>query len=310
MTDLSAQNLEKTEVENTVLKYFHQVKFPPHVINRASNPYRYVYWPDDPDGGVGVSFVDPCFTECEDTHGNIVEHQGFFYGFSEKYRRWESNDAHIVSIANSSDSELGRTLSIEQLNPFEGLNEHWRRTKERDGRPYEHILVGWSYDSAETWEVAQNDYTNRAFNYIYIRKLLSSCFALPERVDKECYFTDGVRVNRRLGYYSPAYAVSLYRSLKTHGLLDAAMRNFESFVRYHPLDPIVAMCEDVASRRFKDIILLNDGDPIEEEKRAEEEECRRENADEDRNDDLNDFMMRGLIDIYGEPGGWQFNNED
>lgn len=70
------------------------------------------------------------------------------------------------------------------------------------------------------------------------------------------------------------------------------------------------MCEDVASRRFKDIILLNDGDPIEEEKRAEEEECRRENADEDRNDDLNDFMMRGLIDIYGEPGGWQFNNED
>lgn len=28
------------------------------------------------------------------------------------------------------------------------------------------------------------------------------------------------------------------------------------------------------------------------------------------NDDLADLMERGLIDIYGEPGGWQFNNEN
>lgn len=68
---------------------------------------------------------------------------------------------------------------------------------------------------------------------------------------------------------------------------------------------------------------LYQGD-IERAKRMAEEQkmrlkrgrLRRRNADEDwnsnenRNESLNDLMMDGLIDIYGEPGGWQFNNED
>lgn len=262
-----------------VSEWFRLARSPCAWTDNCEKAYRYVYWADGPDGGVGVSFVDPYASYKEDESGKVMDcHGGYFDDCSDEYHLWSDGDARVISISKNSDSELGTALAVELIGPMDGLHENWRRTHDEEGRPFENVLLSWS-KWHEEWEDAYdgerhkyvvtdvevaNDYTNRPFNYLYIKKLLQN-EKLLKAVDSESLFTDGVRVNRRTGYFSPAYAISLYKSLKKHSLLAAAMKSYQSFVRHHPCDPIVSMCEAVAEKKFHGIEYLKDSDPMAEE---------------------------------------------
>lgn len=271
------KSVTRPKIGNTALEYFRQVRFPQDSIICANPSCRYIYWPNSPAGGIGVSFVDP---NQMDLYGGDMEDYGFFEQCSFEYSQFAKGSVCVTRIAKESDSELGRALSVEQLCPFSGLDEHWRRAKDKCGKPCEDVLVSWtrthkewvcedsdlygrgeSYVLTETNKVALNDYTNRAFNYLYIRKLMASDILL-RRIEKERFFTDGALVNQRVGYDSPAYAVALCESLRQHGLLNVAMQSFSEFVHYHPVDPIVTMCEIAAEKRFENIVLLDERDRV------------------------------------------------
>lgn len=245
----------------------------------SGEPHRYVYWSDGPDGGVGVSFVDPYVIEGYDEFGDwTVSYRGHFRAASDVLAGLFKHKDRVVTIAKCDGEKLGSLLSAECLNPFAGFKANWLCTEDEHGHPYDHFLRSWTlshkgyeYDDDGNSNyrtfvdlVVPNDYTNRSFNYLYIRKLLKNK-QLIEAIAGCDFFSDGVLVDRKTGYFSPAYAVSLYKSLLDHGLLDAAMSSFESFVHYHPYDPIVAMCEANAEKRFKNIRCIYGRDPIAEE---------------------------------------------
>lgn len=274
------KSVTRPKIGNTALEYFRQVRFPQDSTICAKFPCSYVYWPNSPSGGIGVSFVDPNYDILDDPFGESWKENGYFCKCYPELDQLKKGSVRVTKISKESDSELGRALSVEQLCPFSGLEEHWRRAKDKYGRPCEDVLLSWTrthgefvYDDDDlchrgdshyvrvTTKVALNDYTNRAFNFLYIRKLMER-HDLLKSIAGECFFMDGELVDRKVGYDSPAYAVALFESLRQHCVLDVAMQNFEEFVHYHPVDPIVTMCEVAAEERFEGAVLIDGKDRV------------------------------------------------
>ena len=262
---------------------------------KYGNPVRFIYWPNEFGKGAGVSFVDP-----------EVEPKGDFCAAKIRRRLMEEKP-RVLSIGSAEKSDLiGYMLSSEVIQPFFGYTVVKRSLVDQFGRPLDPIVLCWvdktigchdyewetddGYGNYTTHfdssfynvikDYAYNDYTNRAFNYFYIKKL-SRDKELAAHLSEYEFFTDGERVSKEFGYSSPAYAVALYKSLSTHGILETAWNSFESFLHFHPYDQIVADCENRAARRFGGGRMANANDPIEEIKNENVDIYRDENYDDD-----------------------------
>ena len=75
---------------------------------------------------------------------------------------------------------------------------------------------------------------------------------LRKQIDEYDFFTDGEAVDTRFGYYSPAYALALLKSLQKYSLC-SVLRDFETFNRYHPVDPVTRLCQHIAYKRYSDV---------------------------------------------------------
>ena len=252
------------------------------------NNVRYIYWPDAPYGGVGVSFVDPVSDDFKNDTPNSQDFQaechrrifgrrfgGYFNDQDEYYERLLKGEEADIMISADSADELGRALSIESITPYEDVSSVFRSCYDSDGKSIEPILIRWekvriscidyddgTYSESKVVELkVDNDYTNRAFNFLYIRKLIQNK-DLITKVREHNYFSDGCPVSQEFGYCSPAYAVALFSSLDKHGFLDKAMSSYQNFLKFHPSDPITSECEQEALKRFKNILCdFNGQDP-------------------------------------------------
>lgn len=297
---------------------------------RAGAIHRAVYWADNPIGGIGVSFVDPVCTVLFDEDGHPYDdYKGYYKSGSNEFCQFQKGNADVLLIGDCSDNSFGRQLTEHSMKPFveKGVMEHWRECFDSQGHGCSEILVAWTrshmqsnyeddvdefgfparhmYSYRVHDETIWNDYTNRVFNYFYIRKLIQND-NLFSKVKQYGYFTDGCRVNRRFGYWSPAYAIALCLSLERHGLLKAAMTRYSSFVRYHPVaDPIVALSEIWCHNHYSGLYMRTDGpDPVLERKRvAEQEEVERREREEPERQiaEEQDCLERSYDDDLDEP---------
>lgn len=240
-------------------------------------PERFVYWPLR-NSDVGVGFADPGCWEL-DEYG-VMRHVAPAVLME--------GDISVVKISEQSHIDLGRKLFSLKDNLFSEYREVWRETVDDSGNQMDPLLLWWiryhiQEESCEMMrddngdrisyakslprividECVYNDYTNLAFDYVYIKRILE-CEEIGAEIDLHSHYTDGCRVSRRFGYDSPSYAVALYLSLKYHDLLGAAMSSFDSFVRYHPFDSISAMCERDFERRFS-LAMLSNAKSVEKE---------------------------------------------
>ena len=244
---------------------------------------------------------------------------GFLDSECETYKRLQCGIEKEIRISADSPDELGRSLSVESIKPYEGLAEAWRQCYNKEGSEAEPILISWTksrkcsdessyYDDEESYYDScsheskliveysvDNDYTIRPFNFLYIKKLLENKELVDAIKAHRCY-SDGRWVSEAYGYASPAYAVSLFLSLNRYGFLGAAMRSYRAFLQFHPKDPITDMCEKVARERFKNVLCDYSGeDPVEWERRNEQEMRMEGNWDTD------DRQEEAAYYVEGEP---------
>lgn len=245
----------------------------------AGDPKRFIYWGNVLTQGVGVSYIDPMFaTESEETqHCEIL-------------KLLLEDKVDVLSISDGSEDPVGQELSAEVMRPFENLTVVKRTLTDDKGNDVGKVCHCWVEKHVEhvqideddlPWDVyaddnvltdyyknvvtdyAYNDHTNRAFNYFYIKKLLTNT-ELAEKVLRYDYFTDAKRVARRYGYESPAYALALYKSLYQSGVLERALKSYADFLHFHPYDQITLLCESTANVRFAHALMENAVNPIKE----------------------------------------------
>lgn len=273
-----------------------------------SDPVRFIYWATPPGKGVGVSFLDPTEWRC------VVERQTL----NSEERRLIERKEPVLSIGISEKDSLSKALSVESMCPFEGLTVVTRPLIDAERYLLDTIVYCWVdkdvvADTPRFWEervrdnvesyhnvirdYAYNDYTNRAFNYFYINKLMKNK-ELCRKVLGYSFFTDAGRVSREFGYSSPAYALALFQSLYLNGVLVSAMGSFESFLTFHPYDEIVRACEMRAKRRYGDGIMVDLGDPLESIENERVEMCK-----DDRHDGDARKGSARVLSSYGEVGG-------
>lgn len=82
--------------------------------------------------------------------------------------------------------------------------------------------------------------TRAFYDWIYIKTLLRNPNEAEAVLGYNC-FTD-IEYNPKRSLNCQAYAVALYVSLRNAGVLEAAMRDMESFLKYHPKDVVVTGC--------------------------------------------------------------------
>lgn len=217
---------------------------------------RMIYWADYDD--IGVSFADPYIADpymCMEHHQEIE-------------RRFSGGEK-ILNISLTSECELGRLLSPERIMPFKAHSEYWVMAYDKNGNRVDDVMLKWEipkpesgkYDSEENWwddwseyhdyDTIENTFTNSPFNYLYIKAVLAD-ETLCKQLNQYEFFTDGEIVNTRFGYYSPAYALALLKSLRKHSLC-SVLRNFRTFEYYHPNDTVTSLCRRIAHEKYADV---------------------------------------------------------
>lgn len=190
---------------------------------------RMIYWADYDD--IGVSFADP-YLHAEPR---------------QKFERRVFETEKVLNIASDSECELGRLLSPGRIKPFKAHSEHWVMAYDKNGNRVDDVMLEWD-DYSDTIE---NTFTNSPFNYLYIKAVLTD-EALCKQLNQYEFFTDGEIVNTRFGYYSPAYALALLKSLQKHSLC-SVLRDFRTFEYYHPKDQVTSLCRRIAHEKYNDV---------------------------------------------------------
>lgn len=238
---------------------------------------RMIYWADHPQGDIGVSFVDPieAYSDHEQCRG--LDCSAFM---SERdncdFLKNLFETGKVLNVASNSEDELGRLLAADSIKPFSGHHQHWMTAFDKGGNRIDDVLLYWRVpnfsgkerilcydglfddgfddyrDDIHDSEEVVNTFTNCPFNYLYINRILSDPNCL-EGIKQYNYFTDGEIVNTRFGYYSPAYALALLKSLQKHEML-SVLRDFNTFRRYEPIDPITSLCKRIAYEKFKNVL--------------------------------------------------------
>lgn len=252
----------------------------------AGDPARYVFWPDSPDGGLGVTYVDPKRFGLESEYNRAQE---WIPRQRELWQKLLRDIPRVISISMESRDDLGRRLAALAVSAFDGFEGRWIKVFDKRGAALDDALICWIKkhvgSSVHEWETDDghgnftswsdtsyhnvvddfmyNDYTNRAFNYAFIKKLASDGELANEVLEAD-YFDDGVRVPFKYGYYSSAYATALFVSLKRHSLLEPAILSYESFIHYHPYDSIVDFCAKRAAEKFANAYVERFADPVRE----------------------------------------------
>ena len=286
--------------------------------------HRLIYWEGSPCGGIGVSFIDPiwgvediqCPDDCMPLYSQKKFH-GHFVADTTASNLFDGKE-DVLEIGRNAPSDLGRELARHKDTIFTGFTPNWRCTLNTRNNACDNVLISWTkshsvwrYDDLDSEgqpykelivdEKIPNDYTNRAFNYLYIRNLISK-EELIHAIDGYKYFTDICRVERKYGYWSPAYAIALFKSLKRYGLLEVAIKSIYSFAHYVPRDPIVAMDEERAVRKFDGMSFVDNGyDPVEEARRIEawRERSRHEEYDDREESYYEEPYYVDGVPVYG-----------
>ena len=254
---------------------------------RFSDFKRMIYWADQPDGGIGVSFVDPVEFYCL---GDSLNNAGFLdRGMQKDILDEIFNGATVLTISSESTSELGQEIFAKSRGTFQNYRWHWRSAYQSNGNRVDDVLIGWSlpepppdidwegnpiYDDGGLYKydtypydafdnenepcrgMISNDYSNIPFNYNFLRNIVSDDLLL-RKIEGYKFFTDGQLVNTQFGYYSPAYALALLQSFQKRNLLKAALRSFQSFSHYHPVDPITTLCDRITRQTFQGVTCGN-----------------------------------------------------
>ena len=124
---------------------------------------------------------------------------------------------------------------FEDCGPFPNLYSHDSREVRRfvkanaKGR-----LIGFQIDNVR-WGLTP---TRAFYNWLYLHAIAFN-HALAERLCHYSCFTD-IEFNPKKSLNSQAYAAALYMSFKEAGVLDEALKDKDSFLKYHPAD-IVAL---------------------------------------------------------------------
>lgn len=223
---------------------------------------RMIYWAGHPHGYIGVSFVDPYKYYASRQYYDDLNHCGFLN--TDTFPKKLFEEAKILTIAENAEQDLGSALASNSVKPFKSCKEHWVRAYNNDGSRIDDVLIKWSSRSREvygdSWFIDEptyeneelfNIFTNSPFNYLYIKAVLADD-ALRKQIDEYDFFTDGEVVDTRFGYYSPAYALALLKSLQKYSLC-SVLRDFETFNRYHPIDPVTRLCQHIAYERYSDV---------------------------------------------------------
>ena len=269
-------------------KVLHKVWFPTeaelrcgeHIHKSFWSFRRMIYWADHPQGGIGVSFVDPieAYSDHEQCRG--LDCSAFM---SERdncdlLKNLFENEK-VLNVASNSENELGRFLATSNITPFNEIGQHWREAFDSEGHRIDDVLLYWAVpffsskrqhlkffddnliddciDHFCGFEDVMNTFTNCPFNYLYLNKVLYLNNELSDRdlldgLKQYDYFTDGEIVNTLFGYYSPAYALALLKSLQKHEML-SVLRDFNTFRRYELIDPITSLCKRIVLERYKGV---------------------------------------------------------
>lgn len=244
---------------------------------RLSDFKRMIYWADQPDGGIGVSFVDPV-EYCRLVHWTTdLNNAGFLSGQKYGDNKQEHildkifNGAKVTTISSESTSEIERELFTKSRRALQGYRWHWRSAYQCNGNRVDDVLIGWQgeqepfscygvyrsdpfdSDKEPNSGMIPNDFSNIAFNYVFLHSIVSDNL-LFQKIAGCKFFTDGQVVDTRFGYYSPAYALALLQSLQKRDLVNVAMRSFSNFVHYHPIDPITTLCDRIARQTFQGVV--------------------------------------------------------
>lgn len=244
---------------------------------RLSDFKRMIYWADQPDGGIGVSFVDPV-EYCRLVHWTTdLNNAGFLSGQKYGDNKQEHildeifNGAKVTTISSESTSEIERELFTKSRSALQGYRWHWRSAYQCNGNRVDDVLIGWQgeqepfscygvypsdpfdSDKEPNSGMIPNDFSNIAFNYVFLHSIVSDNL-LFQKIAGCKFFTDGQVVDTRFGYYSPAYALALLQSLQKRDLVNVAMRSFSNFVHYHPIDPITTLCDRIARQTFQGVV--------------------------------------------------------
>lgn len=251
----------------------------PNAFELTYEKQNLLYWADDPNGGVGVSFIDLEMCE-EDFLQSDFNKVGFVLNddeyFPPNFDRIKSflppREDNILYVSDDSIQELGRKMTTYKHNAFNGFDEHWYKAYDICGNPVDDVMLFWEThreknerfdyeglpmtfdDDNEEIEHIGNDFTCRPFNYLYLRQIYHNR-NLTSNLDKYKFFTDGDAVDSHFAYYSPAYALALMLSLKRHNLLDVALHDYRAFMRYHPADPLVRWSQGQTTDKYNGISL-------------------------------------------------------
>ena len=261
---------------------------------RFSDFKRMIYWADQPDGGIGVSFVDPVkycqLVHCTTNLGNagfLCGKRQIYDGNSQEHMLDEIfNGAKVASIFSEATSDIERELFIKSRKALQGYRWHWRSAYQRDGNRVDDVLIGWSlpepppnidwegnpiYDEGDLYGYDAYPYDafdsakglhsglipNDVSNIPFNYAFLHSIVSddlLFQEIAGYKFFTDGQIVDTRFGYYSPAYALALLQSLQKRDLVNVALKSFSSFVHYHPIDPITTLCDRIARQTYQGVV--------------------------------------------------------
>jgi len=118
-------------VHKVLHKVLHKVWFPTeaelrcgeHIHKSFWSFRRMIYWADHPQGGIGVSFVDPI-----DESEFMSENES-----CDDFLRNLFVNERVLNIASNSEDELGRLLVTSNITPFNELGQHWREAFDGEG---------------------------------------------------------------------------------------------------------------------------------------------------------------------------------
>ena len=255
---------------------------------------RMIYWADQPDGGVGVSFVDPVeysrLVHCTANLNNagFLSSNGHCGNSQKDILNEIFNGAKVTTISSEAASEIEQELSIMSREALHGYRWQWQSAYQLDGNRVDDVLIGWSlpepppkidydwegepfipdyeyygydtypYDPFDRENGPQRNMIPNDFTNIpFNYAFLHSIVSdnlLIQKIAGCKFFTDGQLVDTRFGYYSPAYALALLQSLQKRDLVNEALKSFSNFVHYHPVDPITTLCDRIARQAFRGVV--------------------------------------------------------
>lgn len=120
---------------------------------------------------------------------------------------------------------------FEDCGPFPNLYSHDSREVRRIVKESAHgRLIGFEIDGVR-WGLTP---TRAFYDWLYLRAVVHN-YTLAERLCHYACFTD-IEFNPQKSINCQAYSAALYITLRNAGVLDDALKDKESFLKYHPAD--------------------------------------------------------------------------